>query len=461
MGRRANDRRAKGSKRARASAAPAKGRTRAIRAVIAIALLALGFAVGYAWWDASQPGPAAVRPSANLDLGPRLLNHLEPFIAAVDAKPRDAARHAALGLVYEANQLWPEARACFQNAVMLAPSDPLPRLHLAIVQHDAGDTLAALATARELAARFPNFVYGQHILGLTATMAGDLDTAEAAFQRVANLNPNAPEGYIGLAELRLRAQDFEGARQALTIALSNDPSHRTAHHLLGRALNALGETEAGNRELALGLNAPAQRMLDPWTAQLPRHAMGIARQNARGLALLNAGKLDEAAQVYLDALRHHPDDPDLLNNLSIVRQRQGQPAEALALLQQSLAAHPRHHQSWSNLATWFHESNDTAHAVEAMRTAVELAPTDASYRAKLASMLSALRRYQEAREHWIAATTYNPTNGVHFAMLAEVCMELDDRDQAQSALAMAQQLSPNDPEVQRARDRLASQNSNR
>jgi tetratricopeptide (TPR) repeat protein len=445
-------------------AAPASSMRRRLGfwgAAVVIAITALLSLLGYQLWQRFGPGLEAVRPSSQADLNPQLVQYLPRFIEAVDAKPRDFARHSELGLVYEANQFWNEARACFENAVKLAPSEELPRLHLAIVQNQIGDTEAALATLRELTRRAPSFAPGQHRLGTTALASGDLAEAEGAFERVIALSPGAPEGYIGLADVKVRSTDFLGAKALLDKALAMKPEDGTAHHLMALTYIGLGREEDAQREMALGVRAGSLQMSDAWSQKLPAHATGLPRQNARAIAFMNAGKLEEAANIFLESLRYYPDNPDLLNNLSIVRTRQGRLEEVLPLLRRASAANPRHHQTYSNIATYFHTTNNTARGVEEMGKALALAPADASYHRKIASMLSSLGRYPESRQHWAEATKYEPSNATSFVKLAEVCLHLGLRDEAREAVERAQRLAPNDPSVVAVANQLNAPNPRR
>jgi tetratricopeptide (TPR) repeat protein len=99
------------------------------------------------------------------------------------------------------------------------------------------------------------------------------------------------------------------------------------------------------------------------------------------------------------------------------------------------------------MASCYHETNQTAKAVDEMAKALALAPTDASYRRKMASMLGKLERNAEAREQWIEATKYDPSSAISYARLAEVCLKLKLHDEARIAMERAQLLAPQDPGV--------------
>ena len=75
---------------------------------------------------------------------------------AVDLDPADPERHGRLGLVYEANHLWEEARASFANARALDPGSAVWPLHEALAAEQLGDLDGAVEL---LAARADDFSY--------------------------------------------------------------------------------------------------------------------------------------------------------------------------------------------------------------------------------------------------------------------------------------------------------------
>ncbi|MCP6390799.1 tetratricopeptide repeat protein, partial [Klebsiella pneumoniae] len=65
-----------------------------------------------------------------------------------------------------------------------------------------------------------------------------------------------------------------------------------------------------------------------------------AKSITYALDLHRAGRLDETEAAYLALLNASPHHPDLLRLLGLLRFQQGRADEALALLEQSVAAHP-------------------------------------------------------------------------------------------------------------------------
>ena len=68
------------------------------------------------------------------------------------------------------------------------------------------------------------------------------------------------------------------------------------------------------------------------------------------------GKANEAYEVYQDALRFEPDNPDLHYNLGVVLIELGKPTEALEMFNNALKVDSEHLQSLMNSAILMQES---------------------------------------------------------------------------------------------------------
>ncbi len=180
-----------------------------------VGLIALGI------WQ--RGGPAAVLPAELDRLDPELVSMIEDFAATVQASRRDPTAHGRLGLVYEANGLFVEARRCYEIVVKLTDNTPVWSYHLAIATRQAGDSDGAMQLLRSLAKKHPKFATLHHRLGVALLEAGHLDEAAGAFQRARDLKPSAPAPMVGLADVKLRQHDHAGAAILLQRAVELDP----------------------------------------------------------------------------------------------------------------------------------------------------------------------------------------------------------------------------------------------
>ena len=224
------------SKRAAASRSQASARSKrpVIGGALAVLALATVGTAGYLTWQRSHRPPIAI-PDGLEQLSPELVTLINRQVDAVKAEPRSAVQHATLGLVYEANSCWPQARACFQTATALQGDEPLWPYHAAIALRRAGDSQGALAWLRRYGTRFPGFAPLQQDLGNALLQAGAVEDAEAAFRRTIAAAPSEADGYVGLGEVKLRQGDYGQAAKLLEQAVQRDPQYKTARYLLGMA----------------------------------------------------------------------------------------------------------------------------------------------------------------------------------------------------------------------------------
>ena len=432
-------------------------------------------------WQRLWPVPEVVVPNDWEQADPQFKAHASSYIWNVRESPREAGRHAELGLVYEANRYWQEAQTCFRNAVALDPDEPRAKHHLAIATQELGDLAGTLVLLRQLGKEHPNFPPGLHDLGNALLENGHGEEAEAAFARVIALAPDKPEGYVGLADAVLQRDDHARAAGLLEQAVRLKPNSGTARHLLGLAYQGLGRQADAEAQLRRGGNAAKQYMPDAWSRQLPKHATGIGRQIRRAMAFVNAGKYAKGAQLLETALQWHPDNIDIMNNLSITYLRDGQLLRAREVLLRAEQTDDTRYETQINLAVchlrldrsrdalkYAHRATKLApkvakthdvkawclaeerldeRALDAWRTAVGLDPVNPDYRIKLASQLMLLDQCAEAKEQYRTVLEQSSSSVPAHLGVCEASLHLGQVTEATTALNAAQRLAPTNAKV--------------
>jgi predicted Zn-dependent protease len=140
-------------------------------------------------------------------------------------------------------------RRRLEAALRLNPHDRRARLELAGLLLDAGRPAAALPVL------MPNVEAGDHdavtafTLGAALARTGDAARAEHVLARAREDDPDFRLGEIDLelGRLRLRRQDFAGARVALEALVAARPGTVQGRVLLARALRALGDRAGAER----------------------------------------------------------------------------------------------------------------------------------------------------------------------------------------------------------------------
>ncbi len=229
---------------------------------------------------------------------------------------------------------------------------------------------------------------------------------EAAFRAQTIEHPDRPAGFVGLAREAMRQRAWSVALERWQVCFERFAAQARPEWQvgLGRALLALGrldEAEVAFQALAVrqtdrpagfvGLARVATRRcawdiaLERWQVCFERFAAQARPQwyEARASALLELGRLDEAAALYRQMIERAADDSMALQGLAVVAARMEQAEDAAQLL---------------------------AVPIEALERSLELAPDDRNARLSLGFMLQCLGRldaavaqYAETIRRWQSA----------------------------------------------------------
>lgn len=430
---------------------------------------------------------------------PPNLDRLEPAVAElvrsaaleVEAEPGRAQAHGRLGMVYEANTLWPEAESCYENATVLDPGDYRWRYRLAVASRQTGNLERSLELLRQLVTERPELAPAHQRLALALLERAELAGARFHFQRLIELEPGAPQGYTGLANVHLLEGDAEEAVSLLESALRLRPGDRQAHYLLGLSYRALGRREEARRELAKGLEATPTYLPVALDFEIERLAVNLTARLDRAGTYLGLGRAEEAVRELEMTLEDHPDNLQVMNNLSIAYLRLDRTDEALALLQQALQIDKEGFATYLNLSACYMRQGRADEALAAVDVAVARAPEVSKTHLARAGTLGAMGRFEDARAsletaidlepdslraHLMlgrvfellsqseeAATQYGaaldlaPDNLGAWLGMARVRLELSELTAARQALERARDLAPDHPQVIELAQRLAAE----
>jgi tetratricopeptide (TPR) repeat protein len=351
----------------------------------------------------------------------------EPVLAEVLAARPDAPPQALLlqGLVKLELRKIDEAEALLEAIGDRDPGSEWARLGLAVIERLRGNVPQARAELERLARDRPDWAPAQLELGRTLLAEGKIEAALRAFDRAEQTSAHPSLARIRTAAVLLAMGQVDHAIARAKIALGSSQTAPFARALLARAYLAKGDTAGAERELRAAVtaaprdvSAPLQlgrfylglgrvedalaqfqeaarrrpQAVEPLLAQVeayvalkrPTEALDVARQvvkarpdDAGSHVFLGAvheglGETEEAAQAYrraLDRERHHLGASRALARLLV---RDKRPAEAIRLLEEAAAAHPRSAQPLVDLAVIHDASGDTTRAVAAYREALRL-----------------------------------------------------------------------------------------
>ena len=238
------------------------------------------------------------------------------------------------------------------------------------------------------APRYPDYIFptlpepdprqaellGEHDVAWRWFQAGDLARAEAGLVAVLKRSPQFYPSETALGYLSLARKDYEAAIERFDRVLQTNTGYVPALVGRGEALLALSrESEALVAfESAVTVDPQLQtiaRRVEVLRARAQQQNVAAARRAAQ------ANRLDEAARLYEQAIAASPDSAFLVRDLAEVEAKQGKTDQALARY----------------------------------RHVLEMDPTDATSRIRIAEMLDARGDLQGARQMYAEANSLEPS----------------------------------------------------
>ena len=405
--------------------------------------LTLILATKFSLWPMLRASPPVVHPSAERTLDPDVAALVAAKVARAEKHPREASAHGDLGLVYEANLLWEEARDSYAEAVRLAPDDPGWRLHLAIATRQAGDFEGALTMLRTLAEQYPDDAAVQQRLGEALLEHGDFAEAEAAFRRVIARSPERPHGYAGLGDALLQQDRPAEAAEALERAVAMAPDYRAAHYLLGQAYQRMNRPEEAARERSLGVDAGRAYLPDALTDRVRAYAVNLTARLQRAGEYLNAGNPKKAVELLTKAYKTHPENVDVINNLAVALLRMRRTDEARRLIERARTLDDARFSTYLNLSSWAMQAGRPEQALAFADSALARAPTHPQALFARGQTLARLGRLPEALDALAETLRRDPTKTEAHALSGDLLFRLKRYEEAETQYREALRLDPN------------------
>ncbi len=302
---------------------------------------------------------------------------------------------------------------------------------------------------------------------IKALDAGDLDAAEAAFRAAVKLDPNAPGGYIGLAEVAARRNQAAQVESWLKKALEVDPNGVQTLRVWGRYQYQRGQyadAEATFKKAVAAAPDDVDARLNLGEVQLRglknpkaaeatfRAALGKSPGNvearlALAAALAAQGRTDDAVAAFEQAARTAPQDPMPLLALARYQASRGQIEVALATLDRLIAAIPTAAQAYLDRGDLLLMANDVPKAMDSYRAMIKAAPASAANgHFRMATLQEAQQQWAEAEQSYRTAIKLDPGLAAAYNNLAYMLASRGQQlDEALRLANRAVELAPKDP----------------
>lgn len=209
---------------------------------------------------------------------------------------------------------------------------------------------------------------------------GDVEAAQAGFDRAIAIDPASAAAYSGRAMARQARGDLRGAIEDLERALALDPANGEAFKRRGGVRAALGDIEGARADLDQALR------IDPTDA---------GAWAARGSLLQSMGDFEGAIRDITRAIEIDPRMAEAYVRRANARQRLGDLAGAIADYSRAIELDPTLPDAWSNRGAARYAMGEVDAAISDLERALAVAAADWPARK---SVEEALARVRAARE---------------------------------------------------------------
>jgi predicted O-linked N-acetylglucosamine transferase (SPINDLY family) len=227
-----------------------------------------------------------------------------------------------------------------------------------------------------------------------------------------------------------RVGRFAEAETHYRRALTHEPTHAEALHLLGLLAHQLGQYD-----MAVGLIGRAIMS----ASDRPLYYLNI------GASLQALGRFDLAIQTCRQAIALRSDYPEAFNNLGVALQAQGSLYEAVDCFEQALALRPGYAEAHYNLGVARQADGRDDLAVACYRAALAIQPEYLSAQYNLGNAQRMLRQFDEAAASYRAVLTIDPNHVDACNNLGVVLQDLSERTAAIACFERTISLQPTYP----------------
>lgn len=255
--------------------------------------------------------------------------------------------------------------------------------------------------------------------GLAAKQRGDLKTAIAEFEKVAELAPQLAAAHVNLGAVYLANRDFGPATIALRRALALQEDLPGAHGMLGTALLAQG-----------------------YAAEAIVHLEKGRMDDVLGVALMEAGREREAVDLLEAALVKRPEDTDVLYYLGQAHGKLARTVGERLTGQFQDSARGKQLMAEAYVAAGNREA-----AMKAFREAIALRRDLRGIHLAMGELHLSSGDYQAAEKEFSEEVSLTPGSAVAAYRLGSVRLQLGRAAEALRELERSEKLKPGMPET--------------
>lgn len=327
------------------------------------------YTVAATFWDVASGEAFEIEPTTAAEKEEKAV--AEHIFRRFDRYQR-TVRSAAICRDYAASRQWDHALENCDTALALNPGAVGTRYLRARILFDAERHAESLEELERVLEANPAHEDALQLSGYISATLGEDDQALAYYARYLELSPGSATVRMKIAYELAQAGDPKGAMQLIRAGLDVDPDNIDLLEQFGGFAFASG-TEV---QQAGGARAEDAGAVSPQAAEYFRQAIEAYKKvfAARG-AETPVGELRSVVAAHIQL---------------------GELPEAIATCREVLATHPDEHTIWSMYADALQRTGDLPAAIAALDHAVELDPSNTSYRLRKGKWLVEEGRTDEA-----------------------------------------------------------------
>ena len=338
------------------------------------ALIILVLAAASSLLSATELPPVPQLKTTNLF--PAVLKQLEEAYQLVNAHPMDPAANGKLGMTLDTYEQYALAEVCYIRAHQLDPKSFDWSYDLAYVLFKEGKYTESIQGFRDALKLKPDYLPARMKLADSLFMTRQLDDAGKLYRDIVQQYPDNAEAWYGVGRVQAAQGDNKTAAASLAKACELVPQFGAAQFALATAYRKLGESAKAAEHFKVYkenmTTVPPE--VDPVRAavqQLDHSAVAYVR---RGSALADAGNLNGAIQLHLEAIQADPKGVQAYINLIQLYARNGEIDKAIQAYHEAVALDPNRADCYYNYGVLMFQLRKYPEAEQAMSKAIEINP---------------------------------------------------------------------------------------
>lgn len=326
---------------------------------------------------------------------------LRIYTELLERNSNDIEVRAAIAHVYLLKQEYERATAQLRSVL---ESDSLSvetqirfgEYFASFLQKDSTAAPYAFTVFQKIRENYPNDWRPYWFLGIIANVMKDDSIAASNLERVTQLAPTNPDGWVYRASVYLERNDFQRAAQVLEQAKHFLPDEPRIHFLLGLSYHRLKKPE------------DAARMLERALQLNPKNVNTLST-----LALVydELKQYGESNRLYEEALKIDPHNHIVLNNYGYSLADRGEQLErALGMAKEAVQQQPENSSYLDTIGWVYFRLGQFDEAERFIRKAVENGDASPVVLEHLGDVYSKLGEKDKALEYWQKALDRDATN---------------------------------------------------